>query len=89
MPPVDVIHAGVSTHASVRRRRELSHSSPSAPRSFNSRLREEATCFSSAVSSFFSVSTHASVRRRQLRVSHGARGGGFNSRLREEATWRR
>ncbi len=56
-------------------------------RSFNSRLREEATCAFAERGEGEVVSTHASVRRRRggaARRYH--RRKGFNSRLREEAT---
>ena len=55
-------------------------------RSFNSRLREEATQNQSITDRLFGVSTHASVRRRQLSVSNQFMVQCFNSRLREEAT---
>ena len=57
---------GVSTHASVRRRPQGS-TARTGGRSFNSRLREEATSTRDAAKSLVlgEVSTHASVRRRR------------------------
>ena len=55
-------------------------------KSFNSRLREEATCSVDAHYEAVSVSTHASVRRRPDSLPASRICSSFNSRLREEAT---
>ena len=56
-------------------------------KSFNSRLREEATAIADGRAYRVRVSTHASVRRRQGFRSSPSLAARFNSRLREEATW--
>ena len=68
------------------RRRLFRGRAPSYRRSFNSRLREEATARCPTTRMPAEVSTHASVRRRPTSLSANSCKRCFNSRLREEAT---
>ena len=72
--PINVVRfcsAPVSTHASVRRRLSSPIQSRPSKKSFNSRLREEATHPDNRCAKQDDVSTHASVRRRQYTCDHG------------------
>ena len=85
-PGLHARHGAVSTHASVRRRREGKRK-PAFSLSFNSRLREEATLRKAvAGKGYYGFNSRLREEATFSRIFWAIEDFGFNSRLREEAT---